>query len=79
MAAEQQAAAPALQPHQQRMLDEKAQLDPRVKALQAFVETPLFASLDSSEQFDQHDQLNAMERYQAALGRRIARFQGTAA
>ena len=79
MSTEAPAAAPALQPHQQRMLDEKAQLDERVSKLAAFVETPACHALDGSEQFDLHTQLGGMEEYQAALGRRIARFQGTAA
>ena len=70
----------ALQPHQQRVVEEKQQLDDRIQKLTAFIESnPTFGTLDGSEQFDMHQQLNSMEQYAAALGRRIARFTGSAA
>ena len=75
---EQASQAQSLQPHQQRVLEEKAQLDERIAKLSAFVETSVCRALDGSEQFDLHNQLNSMECYSAALGRRIARFTGAA-
>lgn len=68
----------ALAPHQQRVVEEQAQLNERIGKLNYFLGTPTYAALDSSEQYDLNDQLNAMERYSLALGRRIARWSDPA-
>jgi len=63
-----------MQPHQQRVVDEKAELDEKLTKLDAFGRTPLFASLPPDEQGRLNRQHSLMEQYSAVLGERIAAF-----
>lgn len=66
----------SLQPHQQRVVDEKAQLDERLGKLVAFYDTPIYASLDKAEQGRLMRQGQAMSEYSQILGERINVFIG---
>jgi hypothetical protein len=63
-----------MQPHQQRVVDEKTELDEKLKKLDAFGRTELFASLPADEQGRLNRQHSVMEQYSAVLGERIAAF-----
>lgn len=68
-------AASALPPHQQRVLDEKIDLDQRLNALDAFIDrNPIFASVPSDEQARLKRQLDVMHELSSILGERIAQF-----
>lgn len=67
-------AASAVPPHQQRVLDEKAELDERRERLAAFFSTPIFHGLPESEQIRMERQAVAMRTYSEILGERIAAF-----
>lgn len=66
--------AKAIQPHQQRVLDEKSDLDAKHKKLGEFFNTPIFKGLPEVEQGLLRAQFNAMGRYTAVLAARIALF-----
>jgi len=66
-----------LEPHQQRVVAEKVELDDRLTKLKAFLETDRFKSLDPAEQDRMHAQANAMARYFGVLAARIAAFGGS--
>lgn len=73
--AEQPAPDTVLQPHQQRVVDEKAELDERLQKLDAFIKgSPVFAGLASEEQLRMVRQATAMSSYSEVLGERIAAF-----
>ena len=63
-----------LQPHQQRVVTEKTELDEKIDKLTAFIDTPVFAGLDEAEQGRLVQQLHYMGHYTAVLGERIAAF-----
>lgn len=64
-----------MQPHQQRVVDEKAQLDERKQKLGEFIEgNQLFHSLDQEEQSRLCRQFNIMGEYSSVLGERIEAF-----
>lgn len=63
-----------MQPHQQRVVDEKTELDAKMDKLTAFIDTPLFASLPEAEQERLVMQLMHMGHYTATLAERIAAF-----
>ena len=63
-----------LQPHQQRVVDEKAELDAKLAKLDAFGRTEMFASLPPDEQGRLNRQHSIMEQYSAVLGERIRAF-----
>ena len=65
-------------PHQQRVVDEKAELDDRAAKLRVFLDTPIFAGLDVSEQHRLGRQLHVMQEYALTLGERIAAFANSA-
>jgi len=71
--------APALPPHQQRVIDEKRELDDRLAKLEAFFETPIFVGLDLAEQQRLHDQAVAMHEYANILADRVDAFAPVAA
>lgn len=76
-AAKQEAeAAPKspLAPHQQRVLDEKAELDIRLSKLTAFFGTPIFTGLDEEERERLAAQARAMGEYSRILSDRIVAF-----
>lgn len=66
--------------YQQRVIDEKRNLDENIKKLNEFLSTPLslFGYLPAEEQTSMSSQLSAMTAYSVALGDRIARFGGAA-
>lgn len=61
-------------PHQQRVLDEKHELDGRREKLAAFYSTPVFHGLPESEQTLLLRQGVAMRSYSEVLAERIAAF-----
>lgn len=64
-----------LEDFQQRVVDEQAELETKIKGLQSFIETStLYLSLPLYEQKDMRDQLSTMEHYSVILIRRIRRF-----
>jgi hypothetical protein len=63
-----------LQPHQQRVVDERAELVDRIQKLMNFCITDTFAALDQAERRRLHAQYHAMESYSYILGERIAAF-----
>lgn len=65
-----------MEPYQQRVIDEKAELDAKLQKLAAFRQTPACEALDWTERADLAIQQDAMTSYSLALGRRIGRFQG---
>lgn len=67
-----------IQPHQQRVIDEKAALDKNAKALSDFIGlNPVFETLDPAEQERMKVQNDLMWQYSEVLGQRIAAFGGT--
>lgn len=64
----------ALLPHQQRVIDEKAELDERVAKLRTFLDTEICRSLDPLEQQRLGRQETAMARYSEILAERIDAF-----
>jgi hypothetical protein len=65
----------ALPPHQQRVIDEKRELDDKGAKLEAFFKTSIFAGLDSVEKDRLLQQSAVMATYSDILGERIAAFQ----
>jgi hypothetical protein len=63
-----------LQPHEQRVVAEKADLDGRIHRLGLFFDTPLYASLDYAERDRQQRQYTAMQTYSNILQERIVAF-----
>lgn len=64
-----------MQPHQQRVVEEKADLDVKISALQKFLqESPMLAKLDRSEVYRLNAQNLIMVQYSAILGERIQAF-----
>ena len=68
-----------LQPHQQRVIDEKAELDGRLGKLREFIcSSPIFKQLPGPERGRLYRQQTAMEAYSDVLGERIAAFEPAA-
>lgn len=64
-----------MQPHQQRVVTEKEELDTKAKALSDFIgNSPIFGTLDSAEQERLKEQNDVMWQYSEILGARIAAF-----
>jgi hypothetical protein len=63
-----------MQPHQQRVVTEKAELDEKLGKLTAFLGTPVYSGLDYGEQGRLSFQARYMRRYSEILGERIAAF-----
>ena len=62
-------------PHQQRVVDEKNELDVKAKALSNFIGlNPAFESIDPEEQERMKEQCEIMWQYSEILGKRIAAF-----
>lgn len=65
-----------MKPHQQRVVDEKAELDKKALALSQFIGVgPVFETLDADEQERLRDQNDVMWKYSEILGARIAAFK----
>lgn len=65
-----------LQPHQQRVVDEKTELDKKAKALSDFIGlNPIFETIDSAEQERLKRQNDIMWQYSEVLGERIEAFK----
>lgn len=63
-----------LQPHQERVVAEKAELDDKIAKLEAFLRTDTYLKLDTDESIRLKDQHRFMIGYSNALARRIAAF-----
>lgn len=64
-----------LQPYQQRVVDEKTELDKKIHALVAFVKNDArFLQLAPEEQERLIEQNDVMQKYSEILGSRIAAF-----
>jgi len=63
-----------LQQHQQRVVDEKTELDTKLAKLLTFLDGAIFKSLDPDEQGRLTIQAGVMDKYSEILGQRIAAF-----
>lgn len=66
-----------MQPHEQRVVTEKNELDEKLGKLHAFCHapsTPIFDSLPLEDRDLLTEQYEVMDRYSRVLGKRIARF-----
>jgi len=64
-----------MQPHQQRVVDEKSELDDKREKLSAFkASNPLYFKLPDDEQHRLSRQLSVMTEYSEILGERITAF-----
>jgi hypothetical protein len=61
--------------HQQRVIDEKIELDKKAKALSEFIGiNPLFDAINADEQERMKEQNDIMWQYSEILGKRIDNF-----
>ena len=63
-----------LRPHQQRVVNEKNELDFKREALDEFMGGELFCTLSEDEQIRMIKQSNAMMEYSEILGERVKAF-----
>ena len=63
-----------MQEFQQRVVDEKTELDLKISKLESFLDTELFRSLDRDEQVRMTQQYVVMKRYSEILQSRINHF-----
>lgn len=64
-----------MQPHQQRVIDEKAELEDRLLKLQQFIcKSPVFESLSGAEKELLREQAQVMDQYNDILKERIELF-----
>lgn len=64
-----------MQPHQQRVVDEKTELDEKLDRLKVFIETnPVFRTLSDDERGRLNRQFDVMAEYSSILSQRIAAF-----
>lgn len=61
-------------PHQQRVVDEKSQLDEKLEKLNGFFSTDTFKGLNADEQFRLKMQSLFMSGYSSTLKERIENF-----
>ena len=61
-------------PHQQRVIDEKVELDKKIASLTAFLPTQVCLDLPFDERCRLSSQLRVMGLYSTILGERIAAF-----
>lgn len=67
-----------MQPHEERVVDEKVQLDEKLAKLKAFCferRSPIFDKLPPEDRDLLEDQYTVMLRYSEILARRIERFK----
>lgn len=65
-------------PHQQRVIEEKAELDARLEKLIPFMSSDTCHNLPFDERGRLKRQAEVMEMYSGILGARINHFQGSA-
>lgn len=63
-----------MEPHQQRVIGEKAELDDKIAKLTAFFDTDNFKSLKPDEKNRLQRQCMIMNDYSIVIGERIAAF-----
>jgi hypothetical protein len=63
-----------MQPHQQRVVDEKAELSEKLEKLEAFTGGAIYAGLPAPEQTRLSRQLLIMQLYEQVLSERISAF-----
>lgn len=63
-----------MQPHQQRVIDEKQELDGKLAKLNIFLGDPVFEGLPLKDQELLKQQSGVMQAYSNILANRIARF-----
>jgi hypothetical protein len=63
-----------LQPHQQRVVEERAQLSDKVDKLETFVGSRTYTQLLPAEQARLQRQLHIMQLYEQVLSERISAF-----
>lgn len=63
-----------MQPHQQRVVDEKNELNDRLSKLYAFFQGPIFPTLSEAERSRLRNQARFMDGYAAVLEERIKAF-----
>lgn len=63
-----------MQPHQERVVAEKAELDDKIAKLEIFLDGKVFPNLPEDEQARLHDQFQFMTQYSDVLGARIRNF-----
>lgn len=63
-----------LQPHQQRVVEEKQALDEKIEKLGAFVNDDKFTNVETAERTRLYRQFVVMRHYSEILGERIAAF-----
>lgn len=64
-----------MEPHQERVVQEREQLVDRINKLNAFLHSETFAKLDEAERERLSEQSVYMEQYAGVLGRRIEAFK----
>lgn len=64
-----------MQPHQERVVAEKSELDAKREKLRAFIGGEIWRGLPALEKSRLNRQLEAMTLYSNILGERIAAFQ----
>lgn len=65
---------PLLQPHQQRVVTEKHELDEKIEKLSVFLKGDMYISLPGAEQARLNNQFRVMNDYSGILSERIAAF-----
>lgn len=63
-----------MQPHQERVVAEKTDLDGKIERLTTFIHGKIYSNLDGLEQDRLNRQLRYMNDYSNVLGERIAAF-----
>lgn len=63
-----------LLPYQQRVVDEREELDTRLGNLMVFIKTPGFHALDGADRALLKEQAEVMAEYSRILTKRIGRF-----
>lgn len=63
-----------LQPHQQRVVDEKNELDEKIGKLQSFFDNDIYKNLPNEDRALLIDQVHHMRIYSDILLKRIQRF-----
>lgn len=63
-----------MEPHQQRVVDEKTELDGKIEKLTAFFSNPIFETLPIDEQCRLKAQVWYMAGYSSILTDRISKF-----